>query len=119
MVHDLGTNEANPERPFVLSSSPIQPDIFAAATAQDATQKFGQVKVGTMSALGVYRALTPKRDAGKPLTAKEEQQLLDAETALGQKLAFDMEAVRGTSQTNMLSFVRRLTPEMLGGPGEG
>jgi hypothetical protein len=74
-----------------------QPDLFTAATAPDATEKLGQVKVGSMNALGAYRALTAKRDAGKTLTGKEEQQLLDAETALGQKLAFDMDALKGTA----------------------
>ncbi|MEY4243547.1 MAG: hypothetical protein RLZZ245_1132, partial [Verrucomicrobiota bacterium] len=66
-------------------------DLFTATTAPDATEKLGQVKVGTMNALGAYRALTAKRDAGKALSAKEQDQLLSAEEALGQKLAFDME----------------------------
>lgn len=48
-----------------------------------------------MNALGAYRTLTAKRGAGKTLTADEEQKLLDAEQALGQKLAFDMESVKG------------------------
>lgn len=87
-----------------LFSSPTQPDLFAAATAPDAAQKLGQVKVGTMNALGAYRAITAKRNAGKDLTPKEEQQLLDAETALGQKLAFDMEAVRGVAPTDKESL---------------
>lgn len=83
-----------------LFSSPTpQPDLFTAATAPDARENLGQVKVGTMHALNAYRALTAKRNAGKDLTPKEEQQLLDAETALGQKLAFDMEAVKGTAPT--------------------
>jgi len=75
-----------------------QPDLFAATHAPDATQRLGSVKVGTMSALGAYRTLTAKRDAGKTLTADEHQKLLDAEQALGQKLAFDMEAVKGQEQ---------------------
>jgi hypothetical protein len=79
----------------MFSSPTHEPDLFTAATSPDATQKLGQVKVGSMSALAAYRTLTAKRDAGKTLTAKEEQQLLDAETALGQKLAFDMDAVKG------------------------
>ena len=83
------------EEPAQLRSSPTQPDLFAAATAPDATQKLGTVKVGTMNALVAYRTLTAKRNAGKTLTADEEQKLLDAETALGQKLAFDMDAVKG------------------------
>jgi hypothetical protein len=74
-----------------------QPDLFAAATAPDATQRLGTVKVGTKNALGAYRALTAKRDAGKALTGEEEQTLLDAEQALGQKLAFDMDALRSTA----------------------
>jgi len=75
-----------------------QPDLFAATRAPDATQRLGSVKVGTMSALGAYRTLTAKRDAGKALTADEHQKLLDAEQALGQKLAFDMDAVKGQEQ---------------------
>ncbi len=70
-------------------------NLSEAATAPDATQKLGQVKVGTMNALGAYRALTAKRERTGSLSAKEEEQLLAAETALGQKLAFDMEAVKG------------------------
>jgi hypothetical protein len=95
-----GYNSAR-ERGFMeepaLFSSPSTPDLFTAATAPDAAQKLGQVKVGTMNALGAYRTLTAKRDAGKTLTGKEEQQLLDAEQALGQKLAFDMESVKGNT----------------------
>jgi hypothetical protein len=83
------------EEPAQLRSSPTQPDLFTAATAPDATQRLGSVKVGTMNALGAYRALTAKRNAGKTLTGEEEQTLLDAEQALGQKLAFDMDAVKG------------------------
>jgi DNA-directed RNA polymerase specialized sigma24 family protein len=47
-----------------------------------------------MNALAAHRSLTGKREKGIKLTAKEEQQLLDAEVALGQKLAFDMEDVK-------------------------
>jgi hypothetical protein len=79
-----------------LFSSPTpQPDLFTATNAPDATEKLGKVKVGTMNALGAYRALTAKRDAGKALSAKEQDQLLSAEEALGQQLAFDMESVKG------------------------
>jgi|GEM_PF-3411361 len=76
-----------------------QPDLFAAATAPDAAQKLGGVKVGTMNALGAYRTLTAKRAKLGSISAKEEQQLLDAETALGQKMAFDMEAVKGNESS--------------------
>lgn len=78
----------------LYSSAPQQPDLFAAATAPDAADKLGDVKVGRMNALAAYRTLTAKRNGGKALDAKEEQQLLDAEQALGQKLAFDMEGVK-------------------------
>ncbi|MFA9262928.1 MAG: hypothetical protein ACEQSB_06305, partial [Undibacterium sp.] len=77
--------------------APNQPDLFTAATAPDAQDKLGDVKVGTMSALGAYRTLTAKRAKLGSLSTKEEQQLLDAETALGQKLAFDMDAVKGNA----------------------
>lgn len=87
----LDTKET--DRGTALFSSRTQPDLFAAAQAPDATQKLGTVKIGSKNALGAYRALTAKREAGKTLTADEEQTLLDAETALGQKMAFDMEAV--------------------------
>jgi hypothetical protein len=83
------------EKSTALLSSPTQPDLFTAANAPDAPAKLGSVKVGNMSALAAYKALTAKRDAGKTLTGKEEQQLLDAEKALGQKMAFDMESVKG------------------------
>lgn len=86
------------ENIYESRNSPVQPDLFTAATAPDATQKLGQVKVGTMNALGAYRALTAKRERTSSLTAKEEEQLLAAETALGQKLAFDMEAVKGEAE---------------------
>lgn len=43
--------------------------------------------------------LSAKRNAGKTLTADEEDKLLKAEAALGQKLAFDMEAVKGGTIT--------------------
>lgn len=78
----------------LFSSPAFKEDLFTAATAPDATQQLGSVKVGTMNALGAYRALTAKRDAGKALTGHEEEQLLSAEQALGQKLAFDMESVK-------------------------
>lgn len=99
------------------SPSPQQPDLFAAATAPDASKKLGDVKVGNMNALGAYRSLTKKRAAGKPLSATEEQQLLDAEVALGQKLAFDMETLRGEAPptTEDFSAVATPPPEALGG----
>lgn len=75
----------------------LQADLFTAANAPDAAQMLGSVKVGTMNALGAYRTLTAKRDAGKALSADEEQKLLAAEEALGQKLAFDMESVKGNA----------------------
>jgi hypothetical protein len=71
-----------------------QPDLFTATRLPDAAAKLGQVRVGTMNALGAYRTLTAKREKLGKLTAKEEQQLLDAEVALGQKLAFDMDALK-------------------------
>ena len=48
-----------------------------------------------MNALGAYKALTAKREKLGSLSGEEENQLLQAEKALGQKLAFDMEAVKG------------------------
>ncbi len=89
------------ERTYMLLSSPApqQPDLFTAATAPDATQKRGQIKVGTHgNALGACRTLTDKGDAGKALTAREEEKLLSVEKALGQQMAFDMESVKGTIQ---------------------
>lgn len=71
-----------------------QADLFTASRAPDAGKKLGDVKVGKMHALTAYRSLTGKREKGIKLTAKEEQQLLDAEVALGQKMAFDMEALK-------------------------
>lgn len=89
---DIQTEET--DKGIALFSSP---DLFAAANAPDAAEKLGDVKAGKMNALRAYRSLTAKRDAGKSLTAEEEQQLLDAEQALGQKMAFDMEAARSTA----------------------
>lgn len=94
-----GDIEKAPQRsnPTTEQSSAVQttqPDLFTAATAPDAPKKLGDVKVGRMHALTAYRSLTAKRGAGKALTATEEQQLLDAEVALGQKLAFDMEGMK-------------------------
>ncbi len=93
----IETKETEKGVQLFSSPAPEQPDLFAAATAPDATQKLGQVKVGKMNALAAYRTLTAKRDAGKALTGQEEQQLLDAETALGQKLAFDMDGLKGNA----------------------
>lgn len=84
-----------PAMSLASSPAPARSDLFAAANAPDARQKLGDVKAGSMNALGAYRTLTAKREKTGKLTAAEEQQLLDAETALGQKLAFDMDAVRG------------------------
>ena len=47
------------------------------------------------NALGAYKALTAKREKIGSLSGAEESQLLQAEKALAQKLAFDMEAVKG------------------------
>jgi len=70
-------------------------DMFeSAVNAPDAAAKLGTVKAGRMHALNAYKTLTAKR-AKVGLTTGEEQQLLEAETALGQKLAFDMESVKG------------------------
>jgi GNAT superfamily N-acetyltransferase len=60
---------------------------------QKPTEEIKALKIqGTKSAFGAYKTLTAKRNAGKTLTAEEEQTLLEAETALGQKMAFDMAA---------------------------
>jgi hypothetical protein len=50
-----------------------------------------------MNALRAYRTLTAKRNKGIALNSTEEQQLLDEEQALGQKMAFDMESLRGNA----------------------
>ena len=49
---------------------------------------------------GGYRFLTAKREKTGKLTTAEEQQLLEVEQALGQKLAFDMEGVKGEATVN-------------------
>jgi hypothetical protein len=77
-----------------MSVKSALPDLFTASRAPDAGKKLGGVTVGRMNALAAYRSLTGKREKGIKLTAMEEQQLLDAEVALGQKLAFDMEALK-------------------------
>ncbi|MEI6606706.1 MAG: hypothetical protein WCP35_15465, partial [Verrucomicrobiota bacterium] len=97
VVHDTGKN------PNSLKSSPAsndsQPDLSTAANAPDARDKLGDVKAGTMNALGAYKALTAKRERIGSLSGAEENQLLQAEKALGQKLAFDMEAVKGEADS--------------------
>lgn len=75
-----------------------QPDVAAAAAAPNAREILGDVRVGTMNALGAYRTLTAKRERTGSLTGEEEQKLLAAEQALGQKMAFDMEAVKSRRQ---------------------
>ena len=87
------------EQGQALFSSPSRrdtqtPDLFAAVNAPDAAAKLGDVKAGRMHALNAYKTLTAKRDK-VGLSTDEEQKLLEAETALGQKLAFDMESVKG------------------------
>lgn len=100
-----------------LMSSPAPemdaPDIFTASRAPDAGKKLGGVTVGRMNALAAYRSITGKREKGIKLTAKEEQQLLDAEVALGQKLAFDMEALKTkTAPPDMRPVIERSTSGM-------
>ncbi len=80
-------------------SADSQPDLFTAANAPDAREKLGDVKAGTMNALGAYKALTAKREKLGSLSGEEENQLLQAEKALGQKLAFDMESVKGKADS--------------------
>jgi hypothetical protein len=64
-------------------------DLFAPENLAKPSMK--EVKTpSNKSALGAYRALTAKKQAGKTLKPEEEQDLLEAETALGQKMAFDM-----------------------------
>ena len=62
-------------------------------TARNAPQDspLSRVKVeGTKNALGAYKALTAKREKLGRLSGAEEQTLLEAEQALGQRMAFDM-----------------------------
>lgn len=89
----LDTKET--DRGVMLLSSPSTANLPTAAADPAKREKLSQVKIGTRSALGAYRTLTAKREAGKALTADEEQTLLEAEQALGQKMAFDMEALSG------------------------
>ena len=97
------------ERPAVE----LSPDLFTASRAPDAGKKLGGVTVGRMNALAAYRSLTGKREKGIKLTAKEEQQLLDAEVALGQKLAFDMEALKTkAAPPDMRPSIKRSTSGM-------
>ncbi len=64
-------------------------DLFAPEDLK--SPELAKVKMeGTKSALGAYRALTAKKNAGKSLTPDEHETLLQAESALGQKMAFDM-----------------------------
>lgn len=91
ITHENG----NPVDPAVLLSAPSTPSLLTAAADPAKREKLSQVKIGAKSALGAYRTLTAKRESGKALTAEEEQTLLDAEQALGQKMAFDMEALSG------------------------
>ncbi len=76
-----------------LRSSPSRPeespDLEESLKSPDAAEKLADVKVGTMSALGAYRTLTAKREAGKVLSPKEENQLSDAEAALRDRLDGD------------------------------
>ena len=78
---------------------PTKQEIAAFAFTPEAGDTMKDVKVGRMDALRAYRTLTTKRNKGGKLTAEEEQQLLDAEAALGQKMAFDMDAVRSAIPT--------------------
>ncbi len=96
------------------------PDFFAAATAPGAAQALGQVKAGNMNALGAYRTLTAKREKLGRLSPLEEDQLLQAEQALGQKLAFDMEALRGEARPKKVVGYSQRRPEFGNGPlGDG
>ena len=51
-------------------------------------------RVRRSRSLTTYRDLTSKREKVGKLSAGDEQKLLDAELALGQKMAFDMDAVK-------------------------
>ena len=51
-------------------------------------------RVRKSRSLTTYHKLTAKREKVGKLSAKDEQQLLDAEIALGQKMAFDMDALK-------------------------
>jgi len=102
-----------PQAMTLGSSEESTPDLFTATRRPDAAAKLGQVRVGTMNALGAYRTLTAKREKLGKLTAKEEQQLLDAEVALGQKLAFDMDALKTkTAPPDMRPAIERSTSRM-------
>ena len=102
-----------PQEMTLGSSEESTPDLFTATRRPDAAAKLGQVRVGTMNALGAYRTLTAKREKLGKLTAKEEQQLLDAEVALGQKLAFDMDALKTkTAPPDMRPAIERSTSRM-------
>jgi len=54
-------------------------------------------RVRRSRSLTTYRDLTAKREKVGKLSAQDEQKLLDAELALGQKMAFDMDAVKSES----------------------
>ena len=84
----------NPASDSILYSPASQPDLFDAISKPENAAELGKVKVGSMSALGAYKALTAKRAAGKKLTSNEEENLLAAEQALGQKMAFDMGSIK-------------------------
>ncbi len=87
-------------------------DLTTAATAPDATTKLGDVKVGTMSALGAYRTLTAKLERTGGLTDAEQGKLDAASKALEQRLAaptgesipttgkpYDFHSVRNTEKS--------------------
>lgn len=98
------TDETQENSNTILGSSPTaQEDLFSAAFAPEAGRKYGAVKVGRMNALAAYRTLITKRNQGITLTPREEQQLLDAEEALGQKMAFDMQELKGTAKRELLA----------------
>jgi len=78
----------NPPAPELFSPDEFRKEIKDAKPDSE----LAKVKIGGKNALGAYRALTAKRDAGNELSPEEHQTLLDAEQALGQKMAFDMEA---------------------------
>lgn len=77
------------------NSTPLLDLIEEASKRPETAERLREAKVGNMNALRAFKALTAKRGKGIALTAQEEQQLLDAEIALGQIMAFDMDAVKG------------------------
>lgn len=102
------------EGPDLFDDAATAPEtVDQAANAPDARERLGDVRVGTKHALNAYRTLTAKRRRTGALTATEEQTLLDAERALGQRLMFDMDRVRGTAPANPI----RNTPATAPPPG--